>query len=122
MSARWHGTLRSRHSEVAMRRNEKKGGDRKGVFVVLFGILFMSLMGAAAISIDFARIWAMRNELQTSADAAALAGAVQINTKPNNTDPDVDVAVRALAAANTAMGATVVVDSVIIGNWTDTPA
>src|ERR1044071_8451474 len=34
----------------------------RGVFVVLFGILFMTLMGAAAISVDFARIWTMRNE------------------------------------------------------------
>ena len=34
-----------------MRRNEKKAGNRKGVFVVLFGILFVSLIGAAAISI-----------------------------------------------------------------------
>ena len=104
-----------------MRRNEKKGGNRKGVFVVLFGILFMSLMGAAALSIDFARIWAMRNELQTTADAAALAGAVQIGRPPNNTDAEVDVATRALAAANLAMGATAVVDSVYLGNWTDEP-
>ena len=58
--------------------------NRKGIFVVLFGILFMSLMGAAAISIDFARIWAMRNELQTTADAAALAGAVQIELTPTD--------------------------------------
>ena len=95
--------------------------NRKGAFVVMFGIMFMSLMGAAAISMDFARIWAMRNELQTSADAAALAGAVQIGRVPNNTDPEVDAAARALAAANPAMGAAVNVDDVILGNWTDTP-
>ena len=48
--------------------------NRKGVFVVLFGLLFMVLMGAAAMSIDLSRIWTMRNELQTAADAGALAG------------------------------------------------
>jgi Flp pilus assembly protein TadG len=62
----------------------RRAKNRKGIFVVLFGILFMSLMGAAAISIDFARIWAMRNELQTTADAAALAGAVQIGLTPTD--------------------------------------
>src|SRR5687767_7718330 len=104
-----------------MRRNEKKAGNRKGVFVVLFGILFMSLMGAAAISMDFARIWTMRNELQTAADAASLAGAVQISRPPNNTDLQIDAATRAIAAANKAMGATIVVDDVVLGNWADTP-
>ena len=99
----------------------RSGGKRKGVFVVLFGIMFVTLMGAAALSIDFARIWAMRNELQTTADAAALAGAVQIGRVPDNTDADVDAATRELAAANKAMGATAIVDSVIIGNWTDDP-
>jgi len=53
----------------------RRAKNRKGIFVVLFGILFMSLMAAAAMSIDFARVWAMRNELQTSADAAAATGA-----------------------------------------------
>jgi len=100
----------------------RRVNNRRGVFVVLFGIMFVSLMGAAALSIDFARIWAMRNELQTSADAAALAGAVQITRIPDNEDDDIDAATRALAAANLAMGAAVVVDSVYIGNWTDTPA
>src|SRR3954453_8135558 len=98
----------------------RRAKNRKGIFVVLFGILFMSLMAAAALSIDFARIWAMRNELQTSADAGALAGAVQIGRKPTDT-----VQIKAGAAVylvkNTAMGATVVVDSVIPGNWVDNP-
>jgi len=80
--------------------------NRRGVFVVLFGILFAVLMGAAAMAIDFSRIWAMRNELQTSADAAALAGAVQLSTT-NNSLAKVDSATRWYAAANRAMGAAV---------------
>jgi len=94
--------------------------NRKGVFVVLFGIMFMSLMAAAAISIDFARVWSMRNELQTSSDAASLAGAVQIATTPNDT-----VAIKAAAvdyaSRNKAMGVAVIVDSAIVGFWKDTP-
>jgi Flp pilus assembly protein TadG len=88
---------------------------------VIFGILFVSLMAAAGISIDFARIWVMRNELQTAADASALAGAVQYGNKPDNLDYQIDSASRNFAALNKAMGAAVVVDSVILGNWTDTP-
>jgi len=94
--------------------------NRKGIFVVLFGILFMSLMGAAAISIDFARIWAMRNELQTTADAAALAGAVQIGLTPTDS-LQISNAARNYASRNLAMGVTSQVDSVVLGHWTDIP-
>ena len=92
--------------------------NRKGVFVVLFGILFTALMGAAAMAIDFSRIWAMRNELQTSADASSLAGAVQLSMTTNSST-QVDSAVRYYAAANRAMGVAVNVDSVVLGQWND---
>jgi hypothetical protein len=92
--------------------------NRKGVFVVLFGILFTALMAAAAMAIDFSRIWAMRNELQTSADASSLAGAVQLSTV-NNSSTQVDSATRWYAAANRAMGVPVNVDSVVLGQWND---
>ena len=92
--------------------------NRRGVFVVLFGILFAVLMGAAAMAIDFSRIWAMRNELQTSADASALAGAVQLSTT-NNSLAQVDSATRWFAAANRAMGAPVNVDLLHLGQWND---
>ena len=91
---------------------------RRGTFVVLFGILFVALMASAALSIDFSRIWAMRNELQTSADASALAGAVQL-TSAKNTPFQVDSAARYFAASNKAMGAPTVVDRVVLGQWVD---
>src|SRR5688500_7849833 len=103
--------------EVAM----QKVKNRRGVFVVLFGILFMTLMASAAIAVDFSRIWSMRNELQTSADAAALAGAVQLGTA-NKAEADIQAASRAYAAANPAMGAAVVVNEVITGQWVDANA
>lgn len=92
--------------------------NRKGVFVVLFGILFTALMAAAAIAIDFSRIWAMRNELQTSADASSLAGAVQLGTADNSAF-QIDSATRSYASMNTAMGVAVTVDSVVLGQWDD---
>jgi Flp pilus assembly protein TadG len=88
------------------------------VFVVLFGILFVALMAAAALSIDFSRIWAMRNELQTSADAAALAGGVQVSLT-DNSDTQIDSAARYFAASNKAMGVNPVVDAVVLGQWDD---
>ncbi len=91
--------------------------NRKGVFVVLFGLLFMVLMGAAAMAIDMSRIWTMRNELQTSADAGALAGAVQLNP-PHPRAAAVDTAT-AIAQLNRAMYDLVTVDSVQLGTWDD---
>jgi len=91
------------------------------VFVVLFGILFTALMAAAAIAIDFSRIWAMRNELQTAADASSLAGAVQLSTATNG-QSDVQAAATAYAGMNTAMGAPANVDSVTLGQWNDNVA
>jgi len=107
---------------LGMRKKRAKQtvGKRRGVFVVLFGILFMTLMGAAALAIDFSRIWAMRNELQTSADAAALAGAVQLSKlPPDNTEDKVQTASRTISAANLAMGTVPNVVEVVTGKWDD---
>jgi hypothetical protein len=90
---------------------------RRGAVVVLLGIMIVSLISVSAISIDFSRMWALRNELQTSADAAALAGAIQLNP-PNNAGVTDSVA-RAFASRNIAMAGTVTVDSVQLGDWDD---
>lgn len=52
--------------------------NRRGAIVVMTGVMIVALMLIAAISIDASRIFAAKNELQTVADAAALAGAVQL--------------------------------------------
>jgi Flp pilus assembly protein TadG len=44
----------------------------------MVGIMIVALMLIAAVSVDASRIFAAKNELQTAADAAALAGAVQL--------------------------------------------
>src|SRR5690349_1251999 len=91
--------------------------NRKGIFVVLFGLLFMVLMSAAALAIDMSRIWSMRNELQTAADAGALAGSIQL-TPPHNAAKYSDTAM-AIAKLNRALYDTIHVDSVQVGHWTD---
>jgi hypothetical protein len=77
----------------------------------------MVLMGASAMAIDMSRIWSMRNELQTAADAGALGGAIQL-TPPHNQAYTVDSATK-MARLNRALYDTVRVDSVQRGVWDD---
>lgn len=90
---------------------------RRGAVVVMLGIMIVALVSVSAISIDFSRLWALRNELQTSADAAAHAGAIQL-LPPNNAGTTVSVAT-SYANSNLAMAGTVTVDSVVLGDWDD---
>ena len=90
---------------------------RRGAVVVMLGIMIVALVSVTAIAIDFSRLWTLRNELQTSADAAAHAGAIQL-LPPNNAGTTVAVAT-AYANANLAMQNTVTVDAVVLGDWDD---
>ena len=119
MTARRGATTHTRDDlpEGTMLRLEK----RKGIFVVLFGLMFLILMGAGAMAIDMSRIWTMRNELQTAADAGALAGAIQM-TSPNNDPADVPDTARIIARKNLAQYDTVHVDGVTTGVWDDLAA
>lgn len=90
--------------------------NRRGVFVVIFGIMFLGLMAAAAMSIDLSRTWAIRNELQTSADAGALAGAVQLSGT-HHISADYADSARAYSWRNLALYDSVDVDLVEAGYW-----
>jgi Flp pilus assembly protein TadG len=91
--------------------------NRKGIFVVLFGLVFMVLMGAAAMAIDMSRIWTMRNELQTAADAGAIAGAIQLNP-PHNKNHATDTAT-VFAQLNKALYDNIQVEVAQTGQWDD---
>ncbi len=91
--------------------------DRRGAMVVLLGVMIVAMMAIVGLSLDFSRLWSLRNELQTAADAAAHAGAIQL-LPPNNAGLT-DSAARAMAAANLAMEGNVTVDSVELGDWDD---
>jgi len=96
--------------------------NRKGIFIVLFGLLFMVLMAASAMAVDMSRIWTMRNELQTAADAGALAGAVQL-TPPHQRGGGsgglITDSATWMAKLNKALYDTVSVESVHWGIWND---
>jgi Flp pilus assembly protein TadG len=55
---------------------------RRGAIAILTVLLFLALLGIGAIVVDFSRMQVMRNQLQTAADAAALAGAIQLVRTP----------------------------------------
>jgi type II secretory pathway pseudopilin PulG len=90
---------------------------RRGAVVVMLGIMMVALVSVAAVAIDFSRLWALRNELQTAADAAAHAGAIQL-LPPNNAGNTISAAT-SFANANKVMTQTASVDSVILGDWDD---
>ncbi len=88
---------------------------RRGAMVVMTGIMFFSLVICGAVAIDFGRLWTERWELQTAADAGALAGAMQF-MPPRDSLVFSDSAT-AYVHNNRAMADTITVDSVIKGNW-----
>jgi len=58
---------------------------RKGATLVLVAILITVLVGFTGIAIDASRLYVMRAQLQTTADASAIAGIVEVkNKRPTN--------------------------------------
>ena len=58
---------------------------RKGATLVLIAILMTVLVGFTGIAIDASRLYVMRAQLQTVADATAIAAIVEVNNKrPTN--------------------------------------
>jgi Flp pilus assembly protein TadG len=55
---------------------------RRGAIAILTVVLFLALLAIGAVVVDFSRMQVMRTQLQTAADAAALAGAVQLTRTP----------------------------------------
>jgi Putative Flp pilus-assembly TadE/G-like len=56
-----------------MTRARTRLGNESGVTIVLIAVILVGLLGMTAFVIDFGRIWKERRELQTGAEAAALA-------------------------------------------------
>jgi Flp pilus assembly protein TadG len=57
--------------------------DERGVVLILFTVMFMLLIGFAALVADIGLLWWYRRELQNAADSAALAGAVYLPGDPD---------------------------------------
>ena len=97
-------------SKVLLRR-------RHGVVIVYVALALVVLMGAAGLSIDVGNLYLQRSEAQRAADAAALAGAIQLMNFKTNTDAE--TAADTASAANgfdKTQGATVTVVPSADGN------
>src|SRR6185437_3754757 len=61
---------------------------RTGATLVIVAAMMTVVIGVAAIAIDASRLYVMRAELQTTADASAIAGIVEVkNKRPINAVP-----------------------------------
>lgn len=75
---------------------------RKGVVIVYAAVMMIVIFGFAAFAIDVGHMALMKDELQTAADAAALAGAMQMKYGPTAVrTASKDIALRNFTGKNT---------------------
>src|SRR5690348_7257985 len=89
--------------------------DQRGNVATMTAFAIVPLLILLAGVINFGAVWTMRNDLQTTADAAALAGASQLGN-----DTNVRTKANAFAERNmpAAVNGDVLTDADIeIGNW-----
>ena len=106
---------------MSRRRNRSA---RRGATLVVVAFMLVAIMGVFAIALDIGRFFVVNNELQTSLDAAALAGAYRLQ-KSTIADTaalsaDVRAHVAAFVAANNKVdnrAFTVLADSVRLAFW-----
>ncbi|EKN62544.1 hypothetical protein BABA_25391 [Neobacillus bataviensis LMG 21833] len=78
--------------------------EESGQSLVLFAVSLVALLGFTAIVIDVGYMYNQKSNLQTAADAAALAGAL---AAPKSTDTQVETIVMGMADSNLKQAATV---------------
>jgi Flp pilus assembly protein TadG len=88
----------------------KRSRQRRGVVVVWTAVLIVSLLGFAALSIDIGYLYLIRTELQSCADAAALAAASRLSVPGGNTEALAREAAAEYAALNKVGNRTIVLD------------
>ncbi len=101
-----------------MTRHNEKGllRDRRGAVAAWVALMLVMLFGIAALAVDMGFLWVMRNRLQSTADAAALAGASQLGVD----EATVKAEAVAYAQKNLPPGShgTALADAdVVLGHW-----
>ncbi len=102
----------------------------QGSVLVMAALLLTVFLGIAALSIDIGYLSTTKNELQNTADAAALAGAGYLGNiyiglpeaqqgTYTFTKTDIEAVVQAVAEKNRASGVDIVIDSadIVVGQW-----
>jgi Flp pilus assembly protein TadG len=69
--------LRLVRSPLAQRRSRRRS--ERGVYTLLFALFLPVLCGMIGLAIDVSHFWLVRSQLQNAADAAALAGAKDLD-------------------------------------------
>lgn len=55
---------------------------QRGTFLVIIALVLLLLVGIGALVLDLGRVFVVRSEMQNAADAAALAGAMELDGRP----------------------------------------
>ena len=76
----------------------------RGAIIIQVAIALLGLMAFSAFVLDYGVMWASRGQVQTSADAAAIAGAVSL-TYDNTTTANVKLRAQKVGLLNTVWGA-----------------
>jgi Flp pilus assembly protein TadG len=86
---------------------------RRGAVLVLTAFATAGLMVVTALAVDLSRLYVVRTELQTAADAAALAAAMRLN----DDWAQAEVSARSAVHANRSLDGEAEVDAVRFGIW-----
>jgi Flp pilus assembly protein TadG len=103
----------------AQRHGGSQSRSRRGAIMALLPVLILALAGISVLMIDLGHITAMKSDAQNAADAASLAGALQLRMQYDNPNYS-DVADRAVEFAdanNVANNAILVQSDIVMGKW-----
>jgi hypothetical protein len=89
------------------------GRRRRGAVLVITAAAMAGLMVITAFAVDLSRLYVLRAELQTAADAAALAGAIRLN----GDWAQAEASARGVALANASPTDSFKIDEVRFGIW-----
>ena len=107
------------NSNLQRRRSAKRR--RKGAIIALIPVLVLALAGICVLMIDLGHITAVKSDAQNAADAATLAGALQLRMqrKPGGTWNISEIKNRArdFSAANLGETSTLKYGDIKIGRW-----
>ncbi len=89
--------------------------DQRGSILPMMGVMVLLGIGFASMAVDMGYLYYMRGKVQTTADAAALAGAGQIPNMSNIREQAISLARQNLPEDDN--GAVVTDSNITMGNW-----
>lgn len=93
--------------------------NRKGAIAILMALMFVVLIAATGAAVDMSRMFMMKNQLQTAADAAAMAGAIELVRTPSNATAEVQRYATSNMVLDRAVGVPNPDTDIRFGSWND---